>query len=123
MQIAPARPILRLNYIETCHSVITKSVSTPMSREKYAVKSSREHPKDTPLDTKKQPRAPQGETRDAQDTPDPRPGDFSLIFVKVKLKKDDSAAEWRRRHSSTTTPAHKNDSPQGADDNGATPGS
>ena len=118
----PARPILRLKYIETCHSVITKSVSTPMSREKYAVKSSREHPKDTSLDTKKPPRAPKRETRDARDTPDPRPGDFALIFLRVKLKNDDSAAEWRRRHSSTTTPAHKNDWKKCYHNNEASPG-
>ena len=60
---------------------------------------------------------------DAQDTPDPRPGDFALIFMRVKLKNDDSTAEWRRRHSSTTTRAHKNDLPQGSDDNATHPGS
>ena len=108
----------KLKYIETCHSVITKSVSMPMSREKYAVKSSREHPKDASLDTKKPPRAPKRETRDARDTPDPRPGDFALIFMRVKLKNDDSAAEWRGRHSSTTTPAHKNDWKKCYDNNG-----
>ena len=63
-------------------------------------------------DARKPPRAPKRETRDAPDTPDPRPGDFALIFMRVKLKNHDSAAEWRRRHSSTTTPAHKNEPPK-----------
>ena len=67
--------------------------------------------------------APKRETRDAPDTPDPRPGDFALIFMRVKLKNDDSAAEWRRRHSSTATPAHKNDRQKCYNNNGASPGS
>ena len=65
----------------------------------------------------------QGATRDAQDTPDPRPNDFSSIFARVKLKNNDSTAEWRRRHSSTTTPAHKTDWKKVNDNNGAHPGS
>ena len=94
-----------------------------MSRAKHAVKSSRDHPKDASLDTRKAPRAPKKETRDAPDTPDPRRGDFALIFMRVKLKNDDSAAEWRGRHSSTTTPAHKNDWKKCYHNNGASPGS
>ena len=73
--------------------------------------------------TQEHPESQQRETRDAQDTPDPRPSDFSSIFARVTLKNNDSTAEWQRRHSSTTTPAHKNDSPKCYDNNGATPGS
>ena len=67
--------------------------------------------------------APKRETRDTGNTSDPRPGHFALIFMRVKLKSDDSTAEWRQRHSSSATPAHKHDWKNCYDNNGASPGS